>query len=167
MSTSCIVASARKAIVWVHWSRPDATGCPGGGRRAQGGKGPWSAGWLLPWSGGLASRDLLVLFGDTEPTVSGRVRRATGRPASSRQEIAGEIVDVGFDDGMWPGAVTPTRLRAGMVAASSAAVSVNVARTVDNRCHSVPRRSREATGPQLLLERPRTHGGFSAPLHDG
>ena len=68
---------------------------------------------------------------------------------------------------MWPGAVTRTRLRSGMVAASSAVVSVNVARTVDNLCHSVRRRSREATKPQLLLERLRTHGGFSAPLHDG
>ena len=84
-----------------------------------------------------------------------------GGPASSRQEIDGEIVDVGFDDGMWPAPVTTTRLHSGMVAASSAVVSVNVARTVDNRCHSVPRRSREATGPQLLLERLRTHGGFA------
>jgi hypothetical protein len=88
-----------------------------------------------------------------------------GGPASTRQAIDGEIVDVGFDDGMWPDAVTPTRLRSGMVAASSVVVSVNVAQTVDNRCHSVPRRSRERTGPQLLLERLRTHGGFSAPLH--
>ena len=104
VSTSCIAAS------------PDAAGCPGADAERLA---PWSAGWLLLWSGGLASRDLLVrlgLFGDTEQ------RR---EPASTRQAIDGEIEDVGFDDGMWPGAVTRTRLRSGMVAASSAVVSVN------------------------------------------
>ena len=104
VSTSCIAAS------------PDAAGCPGGGRRAPGALVSRLVTSVERRPGVACLLVLLGLFGDTEQR---------GEPASTSQAIDGEIEDVGFDDGMWPGAVTRTRLRSGMVAASSAVVSVN------------------------------------------